>query len=97
MADIDKIISGLRACGYRFDEHNCRFDCPYFIPGYTPEYINCIHDMQEDILDFMGEQPVIVRCKDCKKRYTKFCPDVDSPTRADDWFCADGERRTDDA
>ncbi len=35
----------------------------------------------------------LIRCKDCRKRNTEYCPDVDSPTRADNWFCADGERK----
>lgn len=42
--------------------------------------------------------PVIVRCKDCKKRKTDKClmywnEIKDDETWDDDWFCADGERR----
>ena len=40
----------------------------------------------------------VVRCKDCKYHDEEdgknFC---DCGNRPDDWFCADGERRTDDA
>ena len=45
----------------------------------------------------------IVRCKDCVNRGTSRCPCHYSGdpyidwTPDDDWFCADGERRTDDA
>lgn len=47
-------------------------------------------------------QPEIIRCKDCKRRGTYDCPvhigcsggGYDEP---DDWFCGDGERRTNDA
>ena len=37
----------------------------------------------------------LVRCKDCKRKDTLSCPKA--PKRPDDWFCADGERRDDDA
>lgn len=42
----------------------------------------------------------VVRCKECWKRNDEdFCPLVSDncypPTLSDDWFCADGERRTD--
>ena len=42
----------------------------------------------------------VVRCKDCKYWYplTKICNNVDGACCqsyvADDWFCADGERRS---
>lgn len=51
------------------------------------------------MLERMAEQPQIVRCKDCKHRYplTKTCNNVDGACCqsyvADDWFCADGERK----
>ena len=39
----------------------------------------------------------LVRCKDCKhwEKSTGHCP-YNSIFTADDWFCADGERRDDD-
>lgn len=43
----------------------------------------------------------IVRCKDCLRRGTYGCPvhvgygDNDGTDEPDEWFCADGERRTD--
>lgn len=55
-------------------------------------------------------QPEIVRCKDCKHRPTypeaygaeingKWCYwcELHRAWKHDDWFCADGERRDDDA
>ncbi len=40
----------------------------------------------------------VVRCKDCKWRNTFGCPyeNFDAAARADDDFCSDGERRSDD-
>ena len=37
-----------------------------------------------------GEE--IVRCKDCKKRYTVLCiqEEAGNINNQDDWFCADG-------
>lgn len=54
--------------------------------------------------DIMGNYPLkdkpqeLVRCKDCKFRHntqgvTKWLPCMEMTT-ANDWFCADGERRT---
>ena len=44
----------------------------------------------------------LVRCKDCKWYIKKFenegrCIEHDNDYHEPDWFCADGERRTDDA
>ena len=39
--------------------------------------------------------PVVVRCKDCK--FAEDCEIAYRFGEQDDWFCADGERRTDDA
>ena len=54
-----------------------------------------------DALAILKEQPEVVRCRECIRRGTYDCPiyvggdeGKDSP---DDWFCADGERGTDDA
>ena len=37
----------------------------------------------------------LVRCKDCKKRYTVLCiqEEAGNINNQDDWFCADGERK----
>lgn len=46
------------------------------------------------------DDPEIVRCKDCKwnsgKPNIPYCQIRSEPHR-NDWYCADGERRTDDA
>jgi len=42
----------------------------------------------------------VVRCKDCKNGEPGACGDgidCDGVWHDDDWFCADGKRRTDDA
>lgn len=55
----------------------------------------------EDILELLKEQPEIIRCKDCKHLDPEdhHCDSghdiVWQLSRRDDWFCADGERRTD--
>ena len=56
----------------------------------------------DNIIQFATTADVfpVVRCKECWKRNDEdFCPLVSDncypPTLSDDWFCADGERRTD--
>ena len=61
---------------------------------------------ENDVKDFsqsrpewcpMKEQPQIVRCKDCKHHGKDTCSagaGIAFPP-PDDWFCADGEKRTD--
>ena len=44
----------------------------------------------------LKDQPEIVRCKDCKYNNPFGCMKLQIIV-GDDWFCADGERRTDDA
>ena len=39
----------------------------------------------------------IVRCKDCTNRDRWGCPWWKDEPRPEDWYCADGERRTDEA
>ena len=38
----------------------------------------------------LKNRPEVVRCKYCRKRFSRECPLMESE---DDWFCADGERR----
>ena len=59
--------------------------------------------IKRDALTLLKSQPQIVRCSDCKhwEKYSDIpnignCPVLDQSRRCD-WFCADGERRTDDA
>ena len=56
-----------------------------------------------DTIDYFLEEDIsptidavqIVRCKDCKKRYTVLCiqEEAGNINNQDDWFCADGERK----
>lgn len=39
----------------------------------------------------------VVRCKDCNKRDVCRTSNIWATPPADDWFCADGERREDDS
>ena len=55
-------------------------------------------DEAKEIVALLKEQPQIVRCKDCKYRIDERCYGIlDGNWVDNDWFCADGERRTDDA
>ena len=58
----------------------------------TEFIITCQSELQKDGSYKIERYRELVRCKDCKNRHTKFCPDIDSPIRADDWFCADGHK-----
>ena len=82
----------IRFC-YEIGEAPCRA-CDI---GDTIDYF-----LDEDISPTIDAVQV-VRCKDCKHwaeysqlEGTGFCPYHDGNTKYD-WFCADGERRTDDA
>ena len=48
--------------------------------------------MELDALALLKEQEAVVRCKDCKKRYTVLCiqEEAGNINNQDDWFCADG-------
>ena len=58
-------------------------------------YLEAIKTIKKNCVD-------IVRCKDCKNRFDDCCYNRKSDRTnfgvfvADDWFCADGERRDDD-
>jgi hypothetical protein len=50
--------------------------------------------------DLLDDAPTVdavevVRCKDCKKRETCRTTNVWAVMPGDDWYCADGERKTD--
>lgn len=61
------------------------------------EYIIKIND--NDVVDADGGKRVeemheLVRCKDCRKRYTPMCQlYFGCPKQKDSFFCADGERK----
>jgi hypothetical protein len=58
----------------------------------------------KDVRELLNEQPEIVLCKDCmywkeeqaRSMQTKWLPCMEVQTNKN-WFCADGERRDDDA
>ena len=69
------------------------------------EFIQSQGDFASNILthciEVLKMQPQIVRCKDCKHfdKSFSYCAtrgycDISSIRHEDDWFCADGERRT---
>ena len=64
-------------------------------------------EVKQWIVDFVEDlpsaQPEIIRCKDCKHRFVdgdnvrfNVCELNHNKVQADDWFCADAERRTDE-
>lgn len=64
--------------------------CPCEKPG---------HDKDTSIGYLIGEckdyEPNLIRCADCKLRFTNKCVLHDQPfpiNKGNDWFCADGER-----
>lgn len=60
-------------------------------------------ELNEHLNDKLKSQPQIVRCKDCKHKEESVSPSWEGWCNRlhcgcdNDWFCADGERRTDDA
>jgi len=89
--DREKVIKGLKKCS--IDDVDCKH-CPYNGEG-TKKY-GCETVMQRDALKLLKEQPEIVRCKDCKYRHSSDCiAEMEGDVNvSDDWFCADGERKT---
>ena len=53
-----------------------------------------IENLEERLAIVLEGQPEIVRCKDCKKRETIYCPFYwrYKGMKYDDWYCADGEK-----
>lgn len=90
MPDREKVFEAFRNC---ITEPKCR-DCPWEqCEQFNQKKVEIPVTLALDVINLLKEQEAVVRCKDCNKRYTRFCPDVDSPTRVDDWYCADGERK----
>ena len=63
------------------------------------------HGTTIEVEDALNEDVVeVVRCSDCKYRYVdgdnvrvNFCALNHNKVQGDDWFCADGERRENEA
>ena len=103
MPDREKVIKGLEICVNMVPgKYDC-YKCPYEIDGS-----DCEINSTNDAIALLKEQPEIVRCKDCKHWSAERINDYNKCKRwinvgvnnfatMGDWFCADGERRTDDA
>lgn len=62
------------------------------------DYLECIVKFQYGVE--VGYREELVRCKDCIKRKTNSClmywnGIFDDETWDDNWYCADGERKSD--
>ena len=63
-------------------EAECKCEHGNITVGECAKILSPLHDVEP-----------VVRCKDCKKRYTSRCPFyMMQLATADDWFCADGEK-----
>lgn len=102
MADREKVIKGLEHCS---SGEGCK-GCPY---NKTESGHACLFDCVRDAIPLLKEQPEIVRCMDC--RYGEPTKNgagddciqcnnddlwLDRNLNFPDWFCADGERRTEE-
>lgn len=61
--------------------------------------VRCRSCWVDDGIGFLEDAPTVdavevVRCRDCKHYMTIHCT-CDGCCISDDWYCADGERRTD--
>lgn len=71
-----------------------------YFSGINEAYNNAMsHDILSGMLDeLIGEdRQEIVRCKDCKHYKYGMCYLYHTHGYAETWFCADGERRNQDA
>lgn len=93
MADREKVIKGLGDCSSR-EVWKCS-TCKW----YDENSGECFTKLAADALELLREQePVIVRCKDCKhceypQSEKDWCKKGHLHGKAENWFCADGERR----
>lgn len=101
----DKIIKDLNALYDVMHENQC-YACSHEFIEFSEKFGT---EIIADAIDFIERQKAeIVRCKDCKWRsyycteatdgttmYTCHYPCADGTPRPADWFCADGEKRTD--
>ena len=65
----------------------------------APQAKKCLElaEAEDVIMEMINEKSQIVRCKDCKYRDTgNWCNAHMDHYPDDDWFCADGERRSND-
>ena len=69
----------------------------YFVPSSSTNNPNYLYVSMKTINDAPTIDAVeVVRCKDCKKRYTPWCFAHRHGESKDDFFCADGEVKNDE-
>ena len=101
MPDRENVVKGLRCIAG--DVVWCAH-CPYSDANGSGRGDRCKRDCAKKALVWLKEQPEIIRCKDCKhgEIYTAINGVLlsimcDGVKHRPEWFCADGERRDDDA
>ena len=107
MTDMEKVMAGLTMLADRKNDNTCEgLKCckiaedSLAILKDQESVIDALKSDLDETLKVLGEQPEIVRCKDCKHYKDGFCynPNTydDEKTRGNtspNWFCADGERK----
>ena len=65
------------------------------VDGVPREQYQRMVDTVASLTEYIGNKYIgnIVRCKDCNKRVLCRTSNIWATPPADDWFCADGERR----
>lgn len=98
MPDREKVITHLQII-HTWAEFARERDLQFF----TKKHLKDIAQWSEDAIAMLKERDAVpvVRCWNCKRRGTYNCPVYVGGdgmySEPDDWFCGDGERRTDDA
>ena len=107
MINKDKVMKDIEYC-LRPDNTNLCGECSYKDIPYDCKHalIKDVYELLKEqeakiekligfINGFSKDAVPVVRCKDCKKRYTVHCiqEEVGNINNQDDWYCADGERR----
>ena len=73
--------------------------CEYWVNNHKGEDLLITYSSVVELLELLKEQKELVRCADC--RHADISPSglikCRGIFRSKEWYCADGERRTDDA
>ena len=73
--------------------------CEYWVNNHKGEDLLITYSSVVELLELLKEQKELVRCADC--RHADISPSglikCRGIFRSREWYCADGERRTDDA
>ena len=86
-------------CKYYVENDECEVAVAKDSLALLKEQANAYDYLQKqffEVQDKLIEQPQIVRCKDCKHYESGYGCKLWHTiyNQSDDWFCADGERRT---